>query len=433
MDATSLARLQFAISIGFHIIFPMMTLGTTLIVLVTESLHLFKKDPTYARITDFLVRFLALVFVLGAATGIVMEFAFGMNWSAYSRAVGDVFGPVLLAESIFAFFLESVFLGVLVFGRKRVSPRAYWFCALLVFIGGHLSAFWILVANSWMQTPAGFIVQGGRFVLTDFSAAIFNPSTVPRFFHTVLASWLVSSITVAAIAGYYVRKGLHDKWAGQMLKLGILLFAVVPCLQLGAGHLHAVQVIDTQPLKAAAMEGLFRTTRGAPLYILGRVNAEQGETVGLYLAKLFSFLHSFDANSIIRGLEDFPKALWPPLNPVFQSYHVMVGLGMCFIAGGLIGLYLLWRGRLMSSKWFLFLLPFFVPLAHVAHEAGWITAEVGRQPWIIYGIMKTKDGISLVVGAQEILFSLMVFVILYTGLIIFFLFYAMRLVRKGVP
>ncbi|MFO7570011.1 MAG: cytochrome ubiquinol oxidase subunit I, partial [Smithellaceae bacterium] len=214
MDAILLARLQFALTIGFHFLFPAMTLGTALVILISESLHLIKKNPLYAKITDFFARLLGLIFVVGAATGIVMEFSFGTNWSEYSRTVGDIFGPILAAEGIMAFFLEAVFIGVLIFGRKRVSPKVYWLSALLVFVGGHLSAFWIIVANSWMQTPAGYEIDAaGRIILSSFCEAVFNPSTMVRLIHTVLASWVTCAIMVSGIAGYYVRKGLHGEVA----------------------------------------------------------------------------------------------------------------------------------------------------------------------------------------------------------------------------
>ncbi len=432
MDALLLARMQFALTIGFHILFPMMTLGTSLIILISETLHLLHKDDIYRRITDFLARLLALIFVVGAATGIVMEFSFGANWSEYSRVVGDIFGPLLAAEGVIAFFLESVFIGVLIFGRGRVSPKVYWVAALMVFIGGHLSAFWILVANSWMQTPAGFEIDAtGRIVLTSFREAVFNPSTVVRLLHTILASWVTCSILISGIAGYYVRKGLHGEVAKTLLKVGILLFAVAPLLQLGAAHAHAIQVIDTQPVKAASMEGHFETTRGADIYVFGYVDETAEKTYGLAIPKGLSFLYNFDFNSEIQGLGDFPKDEWPPLNLVFQSYHLMVALGMLFIAIGLYGAFLLWRRKLYTTKWYLWLLPFLIPLPHIAHESGWITAEVGRQPWIIYGLMKTSDAASVVVSAGEILFSLIMFSLIYTLLFVMFVLLFLRIVKKG--
>jgi cytochrome d ubiquinol oxidase subunit I len=432
MDALLLARIQFAFTIGFHFLFPAMTLGTSLVILISETLHLVKKDDVYRKITDFFARLLGLIFVVGAATGIVMEFSFGTNWSQYSRTVGDIFGPILAAEGVIAFFLESVFVGVLIFGRKKVSPEVYWVAALLVFVGGHLSAFWIIVANSWMQTPAGYEVSAaGKVFLASFYDAVFNPSTVPRFLHTVLASWITCAIMVSGIAGYFVRKGLHGQTARTMLQIGIILFAVTPLVQLGAAHAHAIQVIDTQPVKAAAMEGHFNTSRGADIYVAGYVDEDNEKTDGIYIPGGLSFLYNFDFNSEIKGLKDISKENWPPVNLVFQSYHLMVTLGFIFIALGLLGAWLLWTGKIYTAKWYLFWLPFLIPLPHLAHETGWITAEVGRQPWIIYGLMKTAAASSVVVSAGEIVFSLIMFNLIYLLLFIMFVFLFVKIVKQG--
>ena len=375
---------------------------------------------------------LGLIFVLGAATGIVMEFSFGTNWSSYSRTVGDIFGPLLAAEGVIAFFLESVFVGVLIFGRKKTSPGVYWLSAFLVFAGGHLSAFWIIVANSWMQTPAGYEINAaGRIILSSFTAAVFNPSTIVRLLHTVLASWVTASVMVSGIAAYYVRKGLHGETARKMLKIGIILFAVTPILQLGAAHAHAIQVVRTQPLKAAAMEGHFQTSRGADIYVMGYVDYAREKTYGLSIPGGLSFLVDFNFNSEIKGLKDYSKDLWPPLNLVFQSYHIMVTLGMIFIALGLLGVFFLWRGMLYKVRWYLILLPILIPFPHVAHETGWITAEVGRQPWIIYGLMKTADGVSGVVSKGELIASLMMFCLIYLLLFAMFLMLFFKIVKKG--
>jgi cytochrome d ubiquinol oxidase subunit I len=432
MTALLLARIQFAFTIGFHFLFPAMTLGTALIILISETLYLAKKDETYKKITDFLVKLLGLIFVIGAATGIVMEFSFGTNWSGYSRAVGDIFGPILAAEGVIAFFLESVFLGVLLFGRNKVSPKLYWLSALLVFIGGHLSAFWIVVANSWMQTPAGYTInEAGKIILGNFGDAVFNPSTIVRYVHTILASWVTGAVMLAGIAGYYVRKGLHGETARTMLKIGIILFALTPLLQLGSGHAHAIKVIDMQPEKAAAMEGHFNTMKGAPIYALGYVDEQNQKTYGIYIPRGLSFLYNFDWNSEIKGLNDFPKENWPPVNFTFQVYHIMVGAGMLMIALGLLGAYLLWRGKLYKNRLYLLILPFLIPLPHIAHETGWIAAEVGRQPWIIYKLMKTSDAASVIVSAGQITFSLIMFFLIYLLLAALFIKIFLKIVQKG--
>ena len=432
MDALILARLQFAFTVGFHFLFPAMTLGTSLVILFSETMYLIKKDEAYRKITDFLARLLGLIFVVGTATGITMEFSFGMNWSGYSRVVGDIFGPILAAEAVIAFFLEAVFIGVLIFGRNKVSPKVYWISALLVFVGGHLSAFWILAANSWMQTPAGYeITATGKIVLSSFSQALLNPSAIIRFFHTVMASWMTCAIMIAGIAGYYVRKELHGETAKMMLKIGIILFAVTPLVQLSLGHLHAIQVIETQPEKAAAMEGLFETTKGAPLYLAGYVDEQNEKTYGIYIPRMLSFLYNFNLNSEIKGLREFPKDNWPPVNLVFQAYHVMVGVGMLSIFMGLLGLFLLMKNKLYEANKYLYVLPFLIPLPHIAHETGWIAAEVGRQPWIIYKLMKTADGASVVVSANQLVFSLIMFFLIYGLLLAMFVYLFFKIVKNG--
>ena len=432
MDALILARLQFAFTVGFHFLFPAMTLGTSLVILFSETMYLVKKEEAYRKITDFLARILGLIFVVGTATGITMEFSFGMNWSGYSRVVGDIFGPLLAAEAVIAFFLESVFIGVLIFGRNKVSPKVYWLSALLVFTGGHLSAFWILAANSWMQTPAGYeIFATGKIVLSNFSQALLNSSTVIRFFHTVMASWMTCAIMIVGIAGYYVRKRLHGETAKMMLKIGIILFAVTPLIQLSLGHLHAIQVIETQPEKAAVMEGLFETTKGAPLYLAGYVDEQNEKTYGIYIPRMLSILYNFNLNSEIKGLREFPKDNWPPVNLVFQVYHVMVGVGMLAIFMGLLGLFLLVKNKLFEAKKYLFILPYLIPLPHIAHETGWISAEVGRQPWIIYKLMKTADAASVVVSANQLVFSLIMFFLIYSLLFVMFVYLFVKIVKNG--
>ena len=432
MDALILARLQFAFTVGFHFLFPAMTLGTSLVILFSETMYLVKKEEAYRKITDFLAKLLGLTFVVGTATGITMEFSFGMNWSGYSRVVGDIFGPLLAAEAVIAFFLEAVFIGVLIFGRNKVSPKVYWLSALLVFTGGHISAFWILAANSWMQTPAGYEISAtGKIVLSNFSQALLNSSTVIRFFHTVMASWMTCAIMIAGIAGYYVRKRLHGETAKMMLKIGIILFAVTPLIQLSLGHLHAIQVIETQPEKAAVMEGLFETTKGAPLYLAGYVDEQNEKTYGIYIPRMLSILYNFNLNSEIKGLREFPKDNWPPVNLVFQAYHVMVGVGMLAIFMGLLGLFLLVKNKLFEAKKYLFILPYLIPLPHIAHETGWISAEVGRQPWIIYKLMKTVDAASVVVSANQLVFSLIMFFLIYSLLFVMFVYLFVKIAKNG--
>lgn len=432
MDATLLARIQFAVTVGFHFIFPPLTLGLSLLILVFESIHLKKGEEIYRKLTDFFVKILALIFVLGTATGIVMEFAFGTNWAAYSRMVGDIFGAPLAAEGVFAFFLESVFLGVLVFGRKKVSPKVYWLSAFLVFFGSHLSGLWIIIANSWMQTPAGFAIEGGRAVLTDFFAAALNPSTVVRFTHTIVAGWITGAFLVAGISAWYLLKKRDTQFAFPALKISVMILLICSLLELGLGHWHSVQVAETQPEKMAAFEALYDTQEGAPLALFGIPDAEnQKNHLFIGIPKMLSFLIHFDFNATVQGLNDFPEDERPPVFLPFISYHVMIVLGFFFIAFTLVGAWLLYKNKLADTKWYLMMMVAAIPLPHLANQFGWIAAEVGRQPWAVYRVLRTADAVSAVVPAWQILFSLTVFSLIYILLFWIFVKILLKIVRKG--
>jgi cytochrome bd ubiquinol oxidase subunit I len=432
MDAVLLARIQFAFTVGFHFLFPPTTFGLTLVIVILETLYLRTKSEIYKKLSSFLVKVLGLVFVMGTATGIVMEFAFGNNWAEYSRMVGDIFGAPLAAEGVFAFFLESVFLGILLFGRNRVSEKTYWWSSFLVFFGAHLSGLWIIIANSWMQTPAGFKIENGKAVLTDFWAAAFNPSTVERYTHTVVAGWITGSLFVAAIAAWYLLKKRHIDYSKLLLKTAVLVFIGTSFLQFVTGHHHSVQVAVTQPAKMAAFEALWETQKGAPLVNFGIPDEEAEETHYLFeFPKLLSFLVYGDFNAEMKGLKDFPKDERPPVLLSFGSYHIMVFIGVWFAMLSLAGLYLLFKKKMYESRWFLYVLLFSVPLPYLANEFGWMAAEVGRQPWVVYGVMKTADAVSKVVPAGQILFSLILFALVYALLFYVFIKILGKIVKKG--
>ncbi|MCI0513432.1 cytochrome ubiquinol oxidase subunit I [candidate division KSB1 bacterium] len=432
MDAVLLSRIQFAVTVGFHFIFPPLTLGLSLMILIFESLHLKNGAELYRKLTDLFVKILGLVFVVGTATGIVMEFSFGTNWSNYSRMVGDIFGAPLAAEGVFAFFLESVFLGILVFGRNRVSRKAYWTSAFLVFFGSHLSGLWIIIANSWMQTPAGFAIENGRAVLKDFFAAALNPSTIIRYTHTIVAGWMTGTFLVAGVSAWYLLKKRHVEIAKTGLKLAMIVLVLSSLGELFLGHAHSVQVANTQPEKLAAFEALYNTQAGAPLALFGLPDGEKQITywyVGI--PKMLSFLISFDSNATVKGLNDFPVDERPPVFLPFVSYHIMILLGFFFIAITVIGVYLLARNQLWKTNWFLKLLVFAIPLPHLANQFGWIAAEVGRQPWAVYRVLRTADAASVVVPAGQILFSLIMFSLIYTLLFIIFIKILLKIIQKG--
>jgi len=432
MDGVLLARIQFAFTVGFHFIFPPTTFGLTLVILIVESLYLRTKSTIYKSLSDFLVKILALVFVLGTATGIVMEFSFGNNWAEYSRFVGDIFGAPLAAEGVFAFFLESVFLGVLVFGRERVSQGVYWLSSFLVFFGAHLSGLWIIIANSWMQTPAGFKIEGGRAVLTDFWRAAFNASTVERYVHTVVGGWITGTLLVAGIAAWYLLRRRDGEYARPLLRIATVCFIATALLQFATGHASSVQVAKTQPEKMAAFEALWKTQKGAPLPLFGIPDEKAEKTHFLIeIPKLLSFLVYGDFSAEMKGLKDFPEEERPPVLLSFASYHIMFFLGAWFALLSLVGLYLLMRKRLFETRWYLYGLLFSVPLPYLANEFGWIAAEVGRQPWAVYHVMKTSEAVSRVVPAGQIVFSLAVFALIYTLLFVVFLKILFRIVRKG--
>jgi cytochrome d ubiquinol oxidase subunit I len=432
MDAVFLARLQFGLTAGFHFLFPPTTLGLSFIVLILETLYLRTKNEAYKDLSAYLVKVLGVVFVMGVATGITLEFAFGNNWAAYSRTVGDVFGAPLAAEAVFSFFLESVFLGILVFGRRKVKPKTYRLAALLVFVGAHLSGLWIIIANSWMQTPAGFRMEGGRALLDDFFQAALNPSTVVRYVHTILGGWLTGALVAMAVAAWLLLKGRAADKAVRLMKPALVLFAVSAVLQLGAGHAHSIQVTRTQPEKMAAFEALWRTQDGAPFTVFGVPDAKNERTLlAVRVPKMLSFLVHFDPNGRVLGLDEFPEDERPPVLLPFASYHLMILFGVVFIALGAWGVALLARKKLAASRGFLKLLILAVPLPYLANELGWIAAEVGRQPWAVYKVLRTSDAVSAVVPAGNILFSLILFTAVYALIGAAGLGIVLRTVRRG--
>lgn len=432
MDSVLLARIQFAFAAGFHFLFPPTTFGLSFIIVILETFYYKTHHEIYKKLSTFLIKILGLVFVMGVATGITLEFAFGTNWSEYSRMVGDIFGAPLAAEGVFAFFMESIFLGVLVFGREKVSKGMYLLSAFLVFFGSHLSGLWIIIANSFMQTPAGYEIVNGRAVLTDFFEAAVNHSTVVRYFHTLLAGWITGSLFTAGIGAWYLIKNKHTEYAKKMINVALILFIFSGIVQLFSGHQHSVQVAKTQPEKMAAFEGLWETQKNAPLALFG-IPDEAKEKTHLYIGipGLLSFLVHFDKDAEIKGLKDFPEDERPPVFLSFTSYHIMIGLGMLFVLLAVISGFLLYRKKIWDTRWFLKALIFSIPLPYIANEFGWIAAEVGRQPWAVYRVLKTADAASVVVPAWQILLTLVIFVLIYSFIFWVFMRLLLKIIRKG--
>ncbi|MDP6543594.1 MAG: cytochrome ubiquinol oxidase subunit I [Phycisphaerae bacterium] len=433
MDVVLLSRIKFAMTAGFHFIFPPITIGLSWMLVWMFARYRKTGDELYGRMARFWLKIFGITFAVGVATGITLEFQFGTNWADYSRFVGDIFGAPLAAEGIFAFFLESTFVGVLLFGWKRLSKKAMWFASLMVAVGATMSAFWIIVANSWMQTPAGYEIVNGRAQLNDFFAAVFNPSTIPRYLHTVNAAWITGGMFVLGISAWFLLKGRELDFAKKSLKAALWISLLAGVAQIPLGHYHAVQVAETQPEKLAAFEGLYETQTNAPLILFG-IPDDETETVeyAVEIPGALSLLAFGDTNAEVKGLKDFPKDERPPIAMTFYSFHLMVLLGHWFILLPLIGLLLSRKGKVVKSRWFLRAALWSIPLPVIANELGWIAAEVGRQPWIVYRVLRTADASSaVVVTSGEVLFDMILLSVIYIGIFGAWLFVLKRLMNKG--
>jgi cytochrome d ubiquinol oxidase subunit I len=433
-EAELLARIQFAVTAGFHFLYPPISIGLGLLLVFMEWRFIRTKDELYQKMVRFWTKVFGLTFAVGVATGIVMEFEFGTNWATYSRYVGDIFGSPLAAEALFAFFLESVFLGVLLFGWDRVSPKVHFIATICVALGATLSAFWIIVANSWMQTPAGFqiVTENGitRAVITDFWAMVFNPSAMDRFTHVVSGAWLTGSFLVMSISAWYLLKNKYTEFAKSSMKFALGLIVFASLFQLFTGHISAIGVAQNQPAKLAAFEGHF-DTKPADMYLIGWIEQDEREVHGIAVPKMLSWMVYLDGNKPVTGLNDFPRDQEPPLEVTFQTYHLMVALGMLMIALMLVALFYLWRGQLFEKKWLLWaFVPAFI-LPHIANLSGWVAAEVGRQPWAVQGILRTSDAISKVVSPEQVLSSLLMFTLIYIVLGFFFVYLLVKKIKHG--
>jgi cytochrome d ubiquinol oxidase subunit I len=436
VDPVLLSRLQFALTIAFHYIFPPLSIGLGMVLVVSEALYLRTRDAVWERVTRFWVRIFGLTFAIGVASGIVMEFQFGTNWAAYSRYVGDVFGSALAAEGIFAFFLESGFLGILLFGWDRVGPRVHFLATVMVCLGSHFSAVWITVANSWMQTPAGFRLvgegAGARAVTTDFWQVVFNPSALQRLTHVFMGAWQAGAFLVLSVSAWWLLRGRHPEVARRSFAVGLGLALAATVGSIASGHWSAVEVAEHQPAKLAAMEGLFPPSNpGAELHLFGWVDEAARQTHGVALPGMLSLLVHGDPHAEVAGLESVPEDQWPPVQPVFQAFHAMVAIGMASAALAFLAAFFAWRRTLFQQRWLLALFVPAVVLPQIANQLGWLTAEVGRQPWIVYGLMRTRDGVSPRLHGGEVGASLVLFGAVYALLLVLFLFLLDRKIREG--
>lgn len=436
MDVEILARVQFAVTIMFHYIYPPLSIGLGLILVIIEGLYLKTGNPIYLDSAKFWAKIFALTFAMGVATGIVMEFEFGTNWATYSRYVGDVFGSALAAEGIFAFFLESGFLALLLFGWDRVGPKTHYFATVMVCLGAHFSAVWIVVANSWMQTPAGFHVVGeglhARAEIVDFWAMVLNPSSLVRLGHTIIGAWLAGAFLVISVSAYYLLKQIHEPYAKRSLKVGLCVAMIATLLQLITGHRSAQVVAQHQPAKLAAMEAVFDTGKEVPISVVGIPNTQEKRLdYAIEIPYMLSVLVGNSSQTVVKGLNDFPQKDWPKVSIVYQTYHLMIYMWGIMFALSLLGIWFWYKGTLFEKRWLKWAFVFSVLCPQIANQVGWITAEMGRYPWIVQDLLRISDALSKNVTANQVLGSLIMFGFVYFLLFILFIYLLNEKIQSG--
>ncbi|SKA29924.1 cytochrome d ubiquinol oxidase subunit I [Enhydrobacter aerosaccus] len=432
LSALLLSRLQFAFTVSFHIIFPSFTIGLAVWLAVLEALYQATDRPVFRRVFEFWLKIFGVAFGLGVVSGIVLAFQFGTNWSVLSRMSGPIQGPLLTYETFTAFALEASFFGVLVFGRSRVPPWLYLFSTAMVALGTTFSAFWIMVNNSWMQVPVGYALENGAFVPKDWAAIIFSPVVWVRFPHMLLASFITGAFCVAATGAWYFLRKEFEAEARVMLRMGLFLAALFVPAQLLFGHLTGDYVHKFQPAKFAAIEGRWETEQPAGEVVIAWPNAKkEANDFEIKIPFLGSLIASMSFDSKEVGLKDFPVQERPPVVIPFFSFRIMVACGLAMLALAWLGPYLIWKDRLEQSRWLLWLIFLSFPLPFIATLTGWFTAEVGRQPWTVYGVLRTADAATPFLTTRTVAISLALYVVLYGFIFLFGVFYIYRLLQAG--
>lgn len=435
MDVLTLSRIQFGLNSTFHYIYPPMSIGIGLMLVIIEGLYIKTKKPIYKQMAKFWTKIFALTFALGVATGLVQLFAFGNNWARYSRFVGDVFGSALGAEGIFAFFLEAGFVGLMLFGWERVKPKMHYFATICVAAGAHFSAVWIVIANSWMQTPTGYKIVGqgakARAVVTDFWAMIFNPSAMDRLAHVLIGCWLTGTFLIVSVSAYYIIKGRHLDFAKRTMNIALWIGGVALILQLVSADSTARGVARNQPEKLAAIEGVYKTEESTPMTLIGYVDKKKEVVKGIKVPGLLSFFVYRNFKTPVLGLGEFPPADWPNVPVVFQAYHLMIYMWFAMLVATVMGWWHWKRKSINKAKWTLRLMVVSIAFPMIANTAGWFTAEMGRQPWVVYHLLRTADGVSKSIVAAQVIGSLTMFTCLYTLLLGLFLFLLNRKIQHG--
>ena len=434
-DALAVHRLHFAFTVTYHYLFPQLTMGLGLLIVILKSLALWKNDETWNQAARFWARIFGINFVLGVVTGIPMEFQFGTNWAHFSRLAGGVIGQTLAMEGLFAFFLESAFLGLFLFGEKRLGRWGHWAAAFLVFLGSWISGFFIIVTNAWMQHPVAYSTAAdGSLHLNSFWGLLLNPWALWQYLHNMGGAVVTASFVMAAVGAFYLLAGRHKEHAARFVTVGVIAGLVFSVWQLApTGEQQGRLVLNNQPATLAAMEALFETAPGAPLVILGQPDVRNRKIDNpIVIPKMLSFLTYRRWEAEVKGLDAFPEDVWPDNIPLlYYSYHIMVGLGTIFIAVMLVSGYLLWRRRLHESRWMLWVLMLSFPFPYIANTAGWLTAELGRQPWLVHGLIRTSHGSSPGVSSGNALFTLIGFMGMYMALGFLFLFLIWREIQNG--
>lgn len=426
-----LSRIQFGFTIGFHIIFPTLNIGLAVFLCIMEGFWIKTRRPEYLKICKFWTKIFALTFGMGIVSGVVLSYELGTNFGGFTKAVGEVLGPLFAYEVMSAFFLEAGFLGVMLFGWKKVPPRMHYFATLLVTIGTIISAFWIMSANSWMQTPTGYFMEGSKFAVQSWSEVVFNPSFINRFLHMLLASLLTASFVVAGVASWFLLKNRFHDLAKPCLLVAVLLAAVASPLQLFIGDRVGLVVRQYQPLKTAAIEANWNTMQGAPFIIFAIPDENQGKNLfTLSIPYGASLINTHSLHGTLLGLNSVPREDRPVVIVTFFAFRIMLAIGMLFILASWLGVILLFRNRLYTTRWYQRFCLYLSPSGFIAAICGWLTAESGRQPWAVYGMLRTKDAAS-VVPIEHVIISLALFIIGYGVIFGFYLYYMFKTIRKG--
>jgi cytochrome d ubiquinol oxidase subunit I len=435
MDALLLHRIHFAFTITYHYLFPQLTMGLALLIVALKTIAIRHKDERYNEAARFWAKIFAINFLIGVVTGIPMEFQFGTNWSQFSRTTGGVIGQPLAMEGVFSFFLESAFLGLFLFGEKRLSPWRHWAAGFLVFVGSWISGFFIIVTNAWMQHPVAYqVLPNGVYEVTSFWGLLTNPWALLQYAHNMSGAVITAAFVMCSVGAFYVLENRFPEHGKIFLRIGVAA-GVVSCVAqiFPTGDLHGRFMAKHQPAAVAAMEGLFSSQKGAPIVLIGQPNEErQSIDNPIVVNDVLSFLIYGTTRAEVKGLDQFPRDQWPaPLPLLFYSYHIMAGLGTYFVLIMAIAAFLLWRGKLFQTRWVLWPLLLSFPFPYIANTAGWMTAEIGRQPWVVYGLIRTSEGYSKYVSSGNSLFTLLGFMGIYTVLSILFIVLVYRTIDTG--